>query len=70
MAADFGLRTDGLLALSLWRVLFLHQPTLLFHKDSQAMIQVATTGKIPTIRYPARAHLVSVAWIHEVYQMT
>ena len=28
VAADYGLRTDGLLALSLWRVLFPHQPPL------------------------------------------
>ncbi|MFM7988021.1 MAG: hypothetical protein ACKPKO_52775, partial [Candidatus Fonsibacter sp.] len=31
-AADFGLRTDGLLSLSLWQVLCPHQPPLLFHE--------------------------------------
>ena len=69
VAADYGLRTDGLPALSLWRVLFLHQPPLLFHEDNPAMIRVATTGKNPTMRYLARTHRVSVAWLHEVCQM-
>ena len=64
VAADYGLRTDGLLALSLWRVLFPHQPPLLFHEDNQAMICVVTTGKNPTMRYLARTHRVSVAWLH------
>jgi len=69
VAADYGLRTDGLPALSLWRVLFPHQPPLLFHEDNQAMIRVVTTGKNPTMRYLARTHRVSVAWLHEVCQM-
>ena len=33
------------------------------------MIRVVTTGKNPTMRYLARAHSVSVAWLHEVSQM-
>ena len=63
VAADYGLRTDGLLALSLWRVLFPHQPPLLFHEDNQAMIRVVSIGKNPTMRYLARTHRVSVAWL-------
>ena len=66
VAADYGLRTDGLLALSLRRVLLPHQPPLLFHEDKQAMIRVVSTGKNPTMRYLARAHRVSVAWLHDV----
>ena len=61
VAAHFGLRTDGLLALSLWRALFPHQLPLLFHEDNQAMIRVVATGKKPTMRYLARTHRVSVA---------
>ena len=56
VAADYGLRTDGLLALSVWRVLFLHQPPLLFHEDSPAMLRVVSIGKNPTIRYMVRTH--------------
>ncbi|MFM7987362.1 MAG: hypothetical protein ACKPKO_49420, partial [Candidatus Fonsibacter sp.] len=47
VAADFGLRTDGLPSLILWQVLFPHQPPLLFHEDNQAMIRVVKTGKKP-----------------------
>ena len=56
VAADYGLRTFGLPALSLWRVLCPHQPPLLFHEDNQAMIRVVTTGKNPTMGYLARTH--------------
>ncbi len=68
-AVDVGLRTDGLLALSLWHVLFPHQPPLLFHEDNQAMIRVVTIGKNPPTRDLARTHRVSVAQLHEVSQM-
>ena len=69
MAADYGLCTDGLPALSLRRVWFPHQPPLLFHEDNQATMRVVSTGKSPTMRYLARTHRVSVAWLHEVCQM-
>ena len=69
MASDYGLRTDGLLALSLWRALFPHQPPVLFHEDNQAKIRVVSIGQNPTMRYAARTHRVSVAWLHEVRQL-
>ena len=69
MAADFGLRTGGLASLSLWSVIFPHQPPLLLHEDSQALMCVVSTGKHPTMRYLARTHRVSVAWLHEVCKM-
>ena len=66
VAADFGLRTDGLPSFSLWRVLFPHRPPLLFHEGNQAMIRIAATGKNPTMRYLGRTHRASVARLHEV----
>ena len=33
------------------------------------MIRVVATGKNPTMRYLARTHCVSVAWLHEVCPM-
>ena len=33
------------------------------------MIRVVSAGKISTMRYLARTHRVSVAWLHEVCQM-
>ncbi|MFM7985858.1 MAG: hypothetical protein ACKPKO_41740, partial [Candidatus Fonsibacter sp.] len=65
----FGLRTDGLPSLSLWQVLFPHQPPLLFNEDNQAMNSVVTRGKNPTMRYLSRTHRVSVAWFHDAFQM-
>ena len=66
VAADFGLRADGLPSEGLWHDVFPHQPPLLFHEDNQAMIRVVTTGQNPTMRYTQRAHRVSVAWLHDV----
>ena len=67
VAADFGLRTDGLPSLSLWRALFPHQLPLLFHEDSQAMPRVLKTSKKqPAMRYLHRTHRVSVSWVLEV----
>ena len=61
VATDFGLRTDGLPSLSLWRVLFPRHSPLLFHEDNQAINRVVTRGKNPTMRYLALTHRVSVA---------
>ena len=36
---------------------------------TRGMIRVVATGKNPTMRYLARTHRVSVAWLHEVCQM-
>ena len=35
--------------------------------DNEAMLQVIKTGRNPTMRYLARTHRVSVAWLHKVY---
>ncbi len=39
------------------------------HADHKAMIQVAETGRNPTMRYLSRRHRVDVAWLHEVSTM-
>ena len=48
VAAEFGLRTDGLPSLALLHTMLPHQPPLMFHEDNQAMIRVVTTGNNPT----------------------
>ena len=53
---------------SLWHTLLPHKPTLLVHEDNQAMIRVIDTGKNPTMRYLARTHRISVAWLHERFR--
>ena len=39
----------------------------MFHEGSQTMIRVAEIGRDPTMRYLARTHRVSVAWLHETF---
>ena len=39
----------------------------MFHDDSQTMIRVAGTGRSPIMRFLARTHRVSVAWLHESF---
>jgi hypothetical protein len=68
VAGDFSLRMCGLPALDLWHTLLPHKPPIMFHEDNQAMINVVTTGKNPTMRYLRRTHRVSVSWLHERFK--
>ena len=61
MAADTALRTLGIPALSLWKVLAKVFPQLLFHDDNQGMIGVVRSGRNPTMRHLERTHGISIA---------
>jgi hypothetical protein len=65
VAADYGLRTVGIPALSLWDVLLQRDAVLVVHDDNSAMIQVCRTGRNPTMRHLGRTHRVNVHWLHE-----
>ena len=65
VAADFALRSSGLPALDLWKVICMSPIVLTFHEDNQAMIRVCETGRNPTMRHLGRTHHVSVDWLHE-----
>ena len=39
-----------------------------FLEDNIAMLRISKTGRNPTMRHIARAHRISVAWLHDVYQ--
>ena len=54
---------------SLYGECFPHQPPLLCDEGNQAMIRAVPTGKNQTMRYLARTHRVSVAWLHAVCKM-
>jgi len=54
----------------LWELILPGDPTILFHEDNQAMIQVLNTGRNPTMRHLGRSHRVPVASLHEVFQGT
>ena len=68
MAADLGVRTEGIPALELWDVLLGRDLRIVFHEDNQAMIQVCKSGRNPTMRHLGRTHAVDVAWLHERYE--
>ncbi len=54
VAGDFSLRMCGLPALDLWHTLLPHKPPIMFHEDNQAMINIVSTGRNPTMRYLRR----------------
>ncbi len=66
VAGVFALRATGLPALTLWEVLNSKIGKIQMHADNKAMIQVAHTGRNPTMRHLSRTHRVDVAWLHEV----
>ena len=68
VAADTALRTLGIPALSLWKVLAKIFPQLLFHDDNQGMIGVVRSGRNPTMRHLERTHGISIASMHEHFQ--
>ena len=68
VAADTALRTLGIPALSLWKVLAKVFPQLLFHDDNQGMIGVVRSGPNPTMRHLERTHGISIASMHEYFQ--
>ena len=68
VAADTALRTLGIPALSLWKVLANVFPQLLFHDDNQGMIGVVRSGRNPTMRHLERTHGISIASMHEHFQ--
>ncbi len=61
----YALQTLGLSSLVLWDTIMGRENVLQVHEDNQAMIQVAKTGRNPTMRYLPRTHRVSVRWVHE-----
>ena len=40
---------------------------MIFHEDNQTRIRAVETGRNPSMRYLARTHRVSVAWLHETF---
>ena len=68
VAADTALRTLGIPALSLWKVLAKVFPQLLFHDDNQGMISVVSSGRNPTMHHLERTHGISIASMHEHFQ--
>ena len=70
IAADFVLRTMGVLVFDLWTIVAGHEPRIIFHDDNQAMIAVIRSGKNPTMRHIERSHGSSIAWMHEIFLLS
>jgi hypothetical protein len=66
VAADHGIRTEGLPALPLWELLLARKLRIQWWEDNSAVIQIMTTGRNPTIRYMGRTHKVDLSFLHEV----
>ena len=66
-AADCAVRTEGLLALSLWEEILGRFLVIQFQEDNPAAIRVITTGKNPSMRHMGRTHRVDLAWLHECF---
>ena len=67
VSADLSLRHCGLPSFALWWTLLPQRPRLMFHEDNQTMVRVAEIGRNHTMRYLARMHRVSVAWLHGTF---
>ena len=70
VSADYGLRTIGQPALTLWRTLLgwaKDEVNIIVHEDFAAMIQVMNTGKNPTMRGPGNTHGVSINRLKEAF---
>ena len=64
VAADSGLRKEGLPALQMWDVLFGRKATLTVYEDNSACLQIIKTGRNPALRHIQRTHNVSAQWLH------
>ena len=62
---DGAIRTLGIPPLSLWDTLQLGKSGGEVHEDNMGMVRICQTGRNPTMRYLARTHGVSSAWLHE-----
>ena len=65
VAADHGLRCEGLPALSLWEVVLRRSVGLRFLEDNSAAIRVIETGKNPNMRHVGRTHDIDLMFLHE-----
>jgi hypothetical protein len=65
VAADAGLRVEGIPAAGLWEVLLGRQVTIRFLEDNTSAISVLRTGRNPAMRHMGRTHRVDIMFLHE-----
>ena len=65
VAADHGVRVEGLPAVTLWNVLLKRDVSLVLCEDNESAARVIETGRNPTMRHILRTHKVDLAFLHE-----
>ena len=65
VALDAGIRTEGIPALELWKVLLGREPRLRVWEDNEATIKIVKSGRFPAMRHVKRVHGVSVMSLHD-----
>jgi hypothetical protein len=68
IAAELGLRQEGLPALDLLDTILDRTVTIKFYEDNQATIRMLESGKNPTLRHLGRTHKVDLAWLFEAFK--
>ena len=69
VAADYVVRTAVLPAFGMWELVLARPVHAVLFEDNSACVQVCRTGHNPTMRVLQRTHKVSVAWLHECFQV-
>jgi hypothetical protein len=67
VALNLGLRTGGIPALDLWKVILHKKISLKVYEDNQATSRIVTTGKYAALRHVHRVHGVGLRWLHELH---
>lgn len=65
LAADAGVRAEGLTAVTIWEILLGRPVSLILCEDNESAARVIETGRNPTMRHIGRTHKVDLAFLHE-----
>ena len=61
------MRTEGIPAQQLWKVLLGREPVLRVWEDNEATVKIVRSGRFPTMRHVKRVHGVSIMSLHDSY---
>ena len=65
IAADTGVRLEGIPAMGLWRILLGRKVKLTLYEDNQASGKIMKSGKYPTFRHVGRVHAVNISILNQ-----
>ncbi len=67
VAADLGVRTKGLPAMTLWETFLARPMQCVFCEDNEACTRVLEKGRHPSMIHVGRTNRVDIAFLHERY---